>query len=231
LIINFLNSALVEGGYEDTQLYFEQLTPIVLLSKQAEETDKTIEEVADETDEELINPSTTDENGEGLLDDNIEEEVIQFKMEDFATTLTDNIFMDYENMFCYPTLNDCKEEIEKRIQSKIDIRVFATKLATGVEGNRIQARADVIKEMEGRIVHEMEVIKQQKLKSKLKRFESLIRFVQDTVHSAYNRAWKGQERRTLREHIHITESKGNGGFMQQDKPQFTINPIKMMRGR
>lgn len=64
LLINFINSALVEGGYEDTQLYFEQLTPIAILSKQAEETDKTIEEVADETDEELINPATTDEDGE-----------------------------------------------------------------------------------------------------------------------------------------------------------------------
>jgi hypothetical protein len=77
LIINFLNYALIEGGYEDTQLYFEQLTPIVLLSKEAEETGKTMDEVADDTDEQLINPSTTDEDGEGLLDDRIEEEVIQ----------------------------------------------------------------------------------------------------------------------------------------------------------
>jgi hypothetical protein len=77
LIINFLNYALVEGGYEDAQLYFEQLTPIVLLSKEAEETGKTMDEVADETDEQLINPSTTDEDTEGTIDDRIEEEVIQ----------------------------------------------------------------------------------------------------------------------------------------------------------
>ena len=76
LIINFINFALVEGGYEDTQLYFEQLTPLVLLSKQAEETGKSIEEVADETNEEMINPDTTDADADAV-DDRIEEEVIQ----------------------------------------------------------------------------------------------------------------------------------------------------------
>ena len=55
------------------------------------------------------------------------------------------------------------------------------------------------------------------------------RFVQDSVHSSYNRAWKGQERRTLREHIHITESKGGIGSFNQ-KPQYTMNPIKLFGG-
>ena len=47
---------------------------------------------------------------------NYEEEVISQKMEDFATALTDNIFMDYENMFCYPTNQDCEDELNGRLQ-------------------------------------------------------------------------------------------------------------------
>jgi hypothetical protein len=168
---------------------------------------------------------------------NYEEEVICEKMDDFATTLSDNIFMDYENMFCYPTLQDCKDEIERRIKRKIDVKKLSQDLMSEYSSvTKVKQKTDdefkqeVLKEMEGRIEHEFEVIKQQKLKSKLKRFESIIRFVQDTVHSAYNRAWKGQERRTLREHIQISENRG-GFQMSEQKPQYTINPIKAMRGR
>lgn len=163
---------------------------------------------------------------------NYEDDVIFKKMEDFATTLTDNIFMDYDNMFCYPTLEDCKAEIEKRIQRKVDIKKFALELASGdkiIDGDKIsnKLRAEVLKEMEGRIEKEMKIISEQKLKSKLKRFESLVRFVQDAVHSAYNRAWKGQERRTLREHISITENKG-GLHLGNQGPQYSMNPLKFM---
>jgi len=157
---------------------------------------------------------------------NYDDDTIRVKMLDFATTITDNVFMDYENMFCYPTLQDCKDEIEKRIKRKVETRQFAYKLATGKDKDGTSVRDEVIKEMEGRIEHEMMVISQQKLKSKLKRFESLIRFIQDTVHSAYNRAWNGGERRTLREHISISESKGGGIQNLQMKPSFTMNPIK-----
>lgn len=155
---------------------------------------------------------------------NYEDEQILTKMEDFATTLTDNIFMDYENMFCYPTLQDCKDELERRIKKKVDIKAFSLSLANK-EVDEDLIRSEILKEMEERIEHEMQVIAQQKLKSKLKRFESIIRFVQDTVHSSYNRAWKGQERKSLREHMHISESKGGMGF-QDARPQFTMNPMK-----
>ena len=61
LILNNLEYALAEGGWEDTQLYFEQLTPLVILSTTAEETDKTVAQVEDETNKALENPSTTEE--------------------------------------------------------------------------------------------------------------------------------------------------------------------------
>lgn len=161
---------------------------------------------------------------------NYEDEIINQKMEDFSITLADNIFMDYENMFCFPTIQECKEEIAKRIKNKVDTRVFA-KEVLGLKADEKAIKIEVLREMEKRITHELEVIKQQKIKSKLKRFESIIRFVQDAVHSSYNRAWKGQERRTLREHVQINESKGGVGYTPQNsKPQFTLNPLKLMGG-
>ena len=64
IILNALDVALSEGGWEDSQIYFDQLTPLAILSQQAEDTDKTISEVADETNKEMENPATTDESGD-----------------------------------------------------------------------------------------------------------------------------------------------------------------------
>ena len=69
LILNALDAALTEGGWEDAQLYFDQLTPLAILSQQAEDTDKTISQVADETNKEMENPATVDESGDATTQD------------------------------------------------------------------------------------------------------------------------------------------------------------------
>lgn len=61
LILNSLDMALTEGGYDATELYFEQLTPLVILSQQAEETGKTIEQVEDATNDSMENPATQED--------------------------------------------------------------------------------------------------------------------------------------------------------------------------
>ena len=64
LILNTLQDVLSVGGWgRDTELYFEQLTPLAILSKQAEETDTTIEEAEVDVNDQMENPNTTeDEN-------------------------------------------------------------------------------------------------------------------------------------------------------------------------
>ena len=69
-IIGALTTALADGGYEDTQLYFDQLTPLVILSQTAEDTGKTVDQVADETNKEMENPDATEDGGEGMVDNN-----------------------------------------------------------------------------------------------------------------------------------------------------------------
>jgi hypothetical protein len=69
LILNYINMALNEGGYDSFELYFEQLTPLVILSQTAEETGKTIEQVEDEVNDSMATPDE-------MPDENIEEETI-----------------------------------------------------------------------------------------------------------------------------------------------------------
>lgn len=66
LLLNQLDKAFTEGGYEDLGLYFEQATPAALLATQAEKTGQTIEKVQEDIREVSENPATTDETGEGV---------------------------------------------------------------------------------------------------------------------------------------------------------------------
>ena len=82
LILNSLDMALTEGGYADTELYFEQLTPLVILAQTADETGKTVGQVEDETNKSMENPATQDNPGDQTTDDaippkenNMEEEI------------------------------------------------------------------------------------------------------------------------------------------------------------
>jgi hypothetical protein len=141
---------------------------------------------------------------------NYDEDTIKEKMEDFASDLNDTVFMEYEKVFQYPNFEDCKQELNARIENKTKLRVYAREIM-GEKLNEREKEAikeRIIKDVEPIIEKELEKIKQQIMKNKLKRFMLFIRVIQDIVHSTYNRAWNGQERKTLREHIHISETKG-----------------------
>lgn len=150
---------------------------------------------------------------------NYDEETINRKMEDFAISLADIVFMEYEKVFLYPSFEDCKKVLQERIQRKIDLRTFALE-TIGMEANEKEIKKEFVHEIEGNIEKEMNKIKEQIIKNKLKRFELIVREVQDAVHSTYLRAWNGQERRTLRQHIHISETMGTSPMMNpQVKPK------------
>lgn len=81
IILNALDYALTQGGYDSTELYFEQLTPLVILSTTAEETGKTIEQVEDEVNDSLENPATTEDSAdETIVEPKPAEEMERFTM-------------------------------------------------------------------------------------------------------------------------------------------------------
>lgn len=160
---------------------------------------------------------------------NYDDKTILTKMEDFATDLADTVFMEYEKVFQYPTFEDCKKILMERIDYKTKMKMFTYEVL-GQEADKEQITQEIMDDMQGRIEKEIQKIKEQIIKNKLKRFLILIRTVQDAVHSTYNRSWKGEERRTLREHIHISEARGmNFTPMQQQGRGNILNPFNWFK--
>ncbi len=77
LILNSLDYALMCGGIDDAQLYFEQLTPLVILSQTAEETGQTVDEVEQDTNDAMENPATTDDSADADVQDIVGDEPIE----------------------------------------------------------------------------------------------------------------------------------------------------------
>jgi len=71
IILNSLDYALKCSGYPDTEIYFEQLTPLVILSQTAEESGKSIAQVENETNKSMENPATTDDGQDETTQDAI----------------------------------------------------------------------------------------------------------------------------------------------------------------
>lgn len=161
---------------------------------------------------------------------NYDNDTINQKMEDFAETLNDTVFMEYEKIFQYPSDSDCQKILNERIERKKNLKKYVYE-TLGIKINiekEDEIRKEVVEQMTPIIYKELIKIREQVMKNKLKRFMILIREVQDAVHSTYLRAWKGQERTTLRQHIHISENKGTGGMVV---PAPSYNPFNIFKRR
>jgi hypothetical protein len=64
LLLTAIDKALVEGGYGKQDIYFDQLTPLVILSDTAEDTDESVEEAQEDVNDSMRNEETTQENFE-----------------------------------------------------------------------------------------------------------------------------------------------------------------------
>ena len=81
LILNGLDMALTQGGYSETELYFEQLTPLVILAQTADETGKSVAQVEDETNKSMENPATQENPGDQTIEEQKPTEELEvFKM-------------------------------------------------------------------------------------------------------------------------------------------------------
>jgi hypothetical protein len=68
IIINAITTALADGGYDNTELYFEQLTPLAILSQTAEDTNQTIDQVEEDINDQAENPAVIEDDGTGVVD-------------------------------------------------------------------------------------------------------------------------------------------------------------------
>ena len=147
---------------------------------------------------------------------NYKEEEIRQKMLEFTRELIFAVFTNYEKVFKYPSVQDCIDTLKARLERKAQITSYANALK-GIQLSEEEIYKQKISEVEDKIEEEIEKIKQTIIKEKLKRFSLLVRVIQDTVHSTYQRAWNGQERASLRQHMTISETKG-------------MNPVQQPKG-
>jgi len=151
-----------------------------------------------------------------LLLSNFDEDTIKKKMWDFTNDLIDTIFMEYDKVFLQPSVDDCIQVLKDRIDRKVTISTYAME-KTGQKVDRAKLIDEKFAEIEDRIEDELDKIKQTLIKNKLKRYVLIVRTIQDAIHATFMRAWKGQERATLRQHVHISESRGLSPMQPQNQ--------------
>lgn len=155
-------------------------------------------------------------NKNQLLSNYPEIEMIDKKMRRFAHAFNHLIYMKYEDILEQPSVDACISELKDRLSKKAQIKAFAYDLM-GKFYNDESIQKEVLNEMEGRIEKELENIRKQLMKNKLKKFDLIQREIEDTVHATMLRALRGEERGSFRRHMNITEARGGltGAPIQQ----------------
>lgn len=146
-------------------------------------------------------------NKETLLS-NFDEDQIRRRMLEFSYALNANIFMKYELYFRKPTFEECTQILKSRLEERRKIKRYA-KEVLGLIIDEKQIEKEILKEIEGRIEYEINKIRQEKIRQNLREYELLFVQLKAIVEAIHNRAWKGEERGSLRRHTNISEVIGN----------------------
>lgn len=124
---------------------------------------------------------------------NYSDEVIEWKVHDFALELTDLIFNRYEEMMMTTTF---EKEFEKAFGGKL-VRALNGRICIELN-NRIYFASDYMIDLIYRKIYEH-------LLGKMKMYQMIVRAVVDSVHSSYLRAYREGERKSLREARTVTQ--------------------------
>jgi len=157
-------------------------------------------------------------NKETLLS-NFDEKTIARRMLEFSLALNGVLFLKYEIYFRVPSFKECKELLEERIEERIK-RKKSTLELLGKEVYEEVIRKEVIKEIEPRLDYELQKIKTEQTKLNLREYEMVFTQLKALVEATHNRAWKGEERGSLRRHFNISEVIGSKGGLNEKKKGF-----------
>lgn len=139
---------------------------------------------------------------------NFTEEQIKKRMLEFSLALNANIFMKYEHYFREPTLEECKEVLRKRVEEKVKIKMFANEFLNLVpDKERITDK--ILSNIGNRIEYELQKIKEESRRNNLREYELLFVQLKAVVEATHNRAWRGEERGSLRRHMNVSEIIGS----------------------
>ena len=159
-------------------------------------------------------------NKETLLS-NFNEKMIARRMLEFSLALSAVIFMKYDVYFRTPSLEECKDILQTRIDEKNKRKRINLELMNK-EVDMDKIKEETLKEIEPRIEYEIQKIKQEQTKLNLREFEMIFTQLRALVESTHNRAWKGEERGSLRRHFNISEIIGGRSPQQQEKKKWGL---------
>lgn len=154
-------------------------------------------------------------NKETLLS-NFDEKTIQRRMLKFCLSFNALMFMKYEIYFRSPSLKECNDILKERIDKKVQKKVMDLKLMEK-EYNEKEIRREILDELEPQMEYETEKIRQEQTKLNLREFEMIFTQLEALVEATHNRAWKGEERGSLRRHFNISEVIGGKSMMPEKK--------------
>jgi len=152
-------------------------------------------------------------NKETLLS-NFDAPQIQTRMLQFCQALNSLLFMKYELYFRSPSIEECETILNKQIQDKIDTRLMSLRLMER-EADASKVRTEILQEYGASFEDEIQVIKKTKLRENIREYDIIFTQIQHMVQSIHNRAFRGEERGSIRRHQNITEVIGSNSNNNQ----------------
>lgn len=135
---------------------------------------------------------------------NYDEDAIKRLMKDFLVGLNNLMLMKYEFLFMQPDFEECRRILVERVENKKKMKVFALELL-GKVADVEEIKRELLEELESKIEHEFEKLRIEKRKEKLREYETIIKQLEAIILATYNRAFRGEERGSIRRHTNISE--------------------------
>jgi len=142
-------------------------------------------------------------NKETLLS-NFDDKQIAIRMLDFCKALNAHLFLKYEVYFRFPTLEECKKLLDEKIDNEIQYKITSLKMF-GQEVDENKIKQEIMDSFGSSIYDELQAIYKAKKMENLREYELLFTETKAIVDATHNRAWKGEERGSLRRHFNIAE--------------------------
>ena len=152
---------------------------------------------------------------------NFDEEQINRLTLKFIRELNALILLKYQDLFREHTFEECQKIIIDKLEHEKKTILF-NKEFSGIENiDKEEIRNEYLENIKKNLEKEMIKIKTQKKKEKIRDYGLMIAELEVVVFATLNRAYRGEERGSLRRHMNVSELIGNKpSAIPQDKGGF-----------